>query len=110
MLPARRLSGGTPLVTSEPLMILIVVEVEEEEKLVAHDRTADVAAKLILDQVVARNDRGGVVAEPAVGDQRRIAMILVEVAVECVGAALGDKLELATAAGPVEASLPATSP
>src|SRR5208282_6633580 len=44
-----------------------VVEVEKEERLVLLDWAADVAAELILDKVIARNDRVRVVAEPTVG-------------------------------------------
>ena len=51
--------------------------------------------------MIARNIGSGVVAEPAVGDQRRIAVVLIEVAVKCVRAALGDQRKLAAAAGPV---------
>ena len=76
-----------------------IVEVEEEEELVLEDRSADIAAELILDQVIAGNDRTRIVAEPAIGHQGRIAMILIDVAVKLVGAGLGDQLELAAAGG-----------
>ena len=63
------------------------------------DGAADVAAELVLDQVLARNNGNGVVCEPAIGDQRGIAMVLVQVAMELIGAALGHQGELAAAAG-----------
>src|ERR1700722_121023 len=76
-----------------------VVEVEEEEEFVTQDRSADIAAELILDQVIAGNYRIRIVAEPAVGHQGRIAMVFVDVAVKLIGAGLGDKLKLAAAGG-----------
>ncbi len=76
-----------------------IVEVEEEEELVLQDWAADIAAELILDQMVAGNDRARIVAEPAIGHQRRIAMVFINVAVKLVGARLGDQLELAAAGG-----------
>src|SRR5208282_69725 len=56
-------------------------------------------AKLILDKVIARNDRVRVVAEPTVGYQRRIAMILIHIAVKLIRTALRYQLKLAAAAG-----------
>src|ERR1700761_7379261 len=54
-----------------------IVEVEEEEKLVLEDRSADICAELILEQVIAGKDRTRIVAEPAIGFQGRIAMIFI---------------------------------
>ena len=46
-----------------------VVVVKEEVQLIFDDRSANVAAKLILDQVVARNDWRRIIAEPAIGNE-----------------------------------------
>ena len=63
------------------------------------DRASGCSAELILDEVIARNLRVSVVAEPALGHQRRIAVVFIQVPVELIGAALGDQRKLATAAG-----------
>ena len=63
------------------------------------DWAANGAAELILDEVIARNLGGSVVAEPTVGHQRRIAVILIQIAVELVGAALGNQRELTASGG-----------
>src|ERR1700727_1932537 len=73
---------------------LRVTVIKEEEELVMpivefgdDDRSADSAAKLILDKVIARHDGRRIVVEPSVGYQVRIAVILVQVSMELVGAA-----------------------
>ena len=83
---------------------------KKKKSLFRRMRSADVAAELILDQVVAGNDRSRIVAEPAVGHQRRIAMILIDVAVKLVGAGLRHQLELAAAGGAGFDGRPATLP
>src|SRR5579863_7099115 len=75
----------------------IVVEIEKEKQLVTLDRSADRPAKLVLDQVIPRNDGSRVVAEPAVRHQRGIAVILVQIAMKMIGAALGHQGELSAA-------------
>src|SRR5208283_1309610 len=86
---------------------LRIAVIEEEEELVVpveeirdDHRSADIAAKLILDQVVPGNDWRGVVAEPAISYQVRIAMVLVQVPMKLVRAALCDQVELASAGRP----------
>ena len=83
-----------------------VVVIEEEKRLVFTaeemgdgDRAANGAAELVLDEVIARNLGGGVVAEPTVGHQRRIAVVLIQVAVKLVCAALGNQFELTASGG-----------
>ena len=71
------------------------VVVEEEEQLVLHDRSADVAAELVPDQ--RRTRRPIVVVEPVVRFQVCVAVVLHKSAVELVRSALGHKLELSAA-------------
>ena len=88
-----------------------VVVVEEEEELVLDDGAADVAAELILDEMVAWNDGRSVVVEPAVGYKRRVAVVLVDISVEmCWCRCLVTRANWPPLLGPESAPRPATVP
>src|ERR1022692_1832172 len=68
------------------------LDVGEEEKLVLPDRPAEVAAELVELHLVA--GQAGDVVVIVVGIQRRVAHLFEHAAVELVGAALGNELDL----------------
>ena len=73
--------------------IFAVFPVEEEEGAIADQASAEGCAVLVADQRRARH--AGAIVEPAVGRGVGVAHVLVERAVELVGAALGHQRNLA---------------